>query len=91
MGVSVETPQGNVVITGDLKLDHDDSAPSQREVKTWGELSKDNNIFFIADSTNAEKDGFSIPERRVIQTLEDIVRTVSGASLSAHLRRSLNV
>lgn len=78
MGVSVETPQGNVVITGDLKLDHDDGVPSPREQKTWGDLGKDKNIFFIADSTNAERDGFSIPEKRVIQTLEDIIKTVSG-------------
>lgn len=78
MGVSIETPQGNVVITGDLKLDHDDGIPSDREIKTWGDIGKDKNIFFIADSTNAEKDGFSIPEKRVIQTLEDIIRTVSG-------------
>ncbi|MDE1919409.1 MAG: ribonuclease J [Patescibacteria group bacterium] len=78
MGVSVETPQGNVVITGDLKLDHDDGIPSEREVNTWGTIGKDKNIFFIADSTNAEKDGFSIPEKRVIQTLEDIIKTVSG-------------
>jgi ribonuclease J len=47
-------------------------------VKTWGDIGKDKNIFFIADSTNAEKDGFSIPEKRVIQTLEDIIKTVSG-------------
>jgi ribonuclease J len=78
MGASVETPQGNVVISGDLKLDHDDSIPSDREQKTWGDLSKDKNIFFIADSTNAERDGFSIPEKRVNQTLEDIIKTVSG-------------
>lgn len=78
MGVSIETPQGNVVITGDLKLDHEDGSPTEREAKTWGDIGKDKNIFFIADSTNAEKDGFSIPEKRVIQTIEDIVRTVSG-------------
>lgn len=78
MGCSVETPQGNVVISGDLKLDHDDGIPSAREMKTWGDLGKDNNIFLVADSTNAEKDGFSIPEVRVIQTLEDIIKTVSG-------------
>ena len=78
MGASVETPQGNVVISGDLKLDHDDGVPSAREQKTWGDIGKDNNIFLVADSTNAEKDGFSIPEIRVIQTLEDIIKTVSG-------------
>ena len=78
MGAAVETPQGNVVISGDLKLDHDDGVPSARENKTWGDIGKDNNIFLVADSTNAEKDGFSIPEIRVIQTLEDIIKTVSG-------------
>ena len=78
MGCSVETPQGNVVVSGDLKLDHEDGIPSEREVKPWGEIGKDKNIFLVADSTNAEKDGFSIPESRVIQTLEDIIKTVSG-------------
>ncbi|OYV63011.1 MAG: hypothetical protein B7X03_03465, partial [Parcubacteria group bacterium 21-58-10] len=78
MGCSIETPQGNVVVSGDLKLDHDDSIPSEREQKTWGDIGKDKNIFLIADSTNAEKDGFSIPEKRVIETLEDIIRTVNG-------------
>ncbi len=78
MGVSVETPYGNVVVTGDLKLEHEDGIPSEKEKRVWGELAKDNNLFFIADSTNAERDGFSIPESRVNTTLEEIVRTVSG-------------
>jgi len=78
MGASLETPEGNVVISGDLKLDHDDGIPSEREQRVWGEVGKHKNIFFIGDSTNAEKDGFSIPEKRVNQTLEDIVKTVSG-------------
>ncbi|MDO8566551.1 MAG: ribonuclease J [bacterium] len=78
MGVSIETAYGNVVLSGDLKLDHEDGVPSEREVKTWGELAKDTNLFFIADSTNAERDGFSIPEKRVQQTLDEIIRTVSS-------------
>jgi ribonuclease J len=78
MGASVETPQGNVVISGDLRLEHEEGIPSEREMERWGSIGKDKNIFFIADSTNAEKDGFSIPEQRVLQTLEDILKTVSG-------------
>lgn len=78
MGISVETPYGNVVVTGDLKLEHEDGVPTEKEQKIWGDLGKQNNLFFIADSTNAERDGFSIPESRVNKTLEDIVRTVSG-------------
>lgn len=78
MGTMLATPQGNVVITGDLKLEHENGVPSEREQKTWGALSKEKNIMFIADSTNAEKDGFSIPERKVYETLEDIIKTVKG-------------
>ncbi|MBY0110668.1 ribonuclease J [Patescibacteria group bacterium] len=78
MGVSIQSPIGNVVITGDLKLDHENGEPMPHEAKKWGELGKDNNLLFIADSTNAERDGFSIPERKVHETLENIVRTVSG-------------
>lgn len=78
MGVSIQSPYGNVVITGDLKLDHENGEPMEHEKKKWGEIGKDNNLLFIADSTNAERDGFSIPERRVHETLEGIVKTVSG-------------
>jgi ribonuclease J len=78
MGISLETPYGNIVVTGDLKLDHENGIPVEKEVKVWGELAKDNNLFMIADSTNAERDGFSMPERKVHETLENIIKTVNG-------------
>lgn len=78
MGVSLETPHGNIVISGDLKLDHEDGKPTAIEEKTWGALGEDTNIFFMGDSTNAERDGFSMPETRVHQTIEDIIKTVKG-------------
>ncbi|HEX5774432.1 MAG TPA: ribonuclease J [Candidatus Paceibacterota bacterium] len=78
MGIAIETPYGNVVATGDLKLDHDNGIPTAEEQKTWGALGKQKNLFFIADSTNAERDGFSVPERKVHETLENIVKTVQG-------------
>lgn len=78
MGIAVETPYGNVIATGDLKLDHVDGVPTEAEAKKWGALGKEKNLLFIADSTNAERDGFSVPERKVHETLEDIVKTVKG-------------
>lgn len=78
MGISIETPHGNVVISGDLKLEHENGVPTAKEQKIWGDIGKDNNLFFIGDSTNAERDGFSIPESRVNTTLEEIVRGVTG-------------
>ena len=78
MGIVVETPYGNIIATGDLKLEHENGIPTEAEQKKWGALGKEKNLFFIADSTNAERDGFSIPEKRVHETLEEIIRTVKG-------------
>lgn len=78
MGIAIETPYGNVIATGDLKLDHDNGIPTAEEQKKWGALGKEKNLLFIADSTNAERDGFSVPERKVHETLEDIIKTVKG-------------
>lgn len=78
MGISIQTPWGNVVATGDLKLDHENGVPAEHEQKKWGAIGKENNLFFIADSTNAERDGYSVPERKVHDTLADIIKTVQG-------------
>lgn len=77
-GVLLETKYGNIVISGDLKLEHENGAPTDREKKVWGAVGKGNNILFIGDSTNAEKDGFSIPESVVHKTLEELIRTIPG-------------
>ncbi len=78
MGIKIETKYGNVILTGDLKLAHEDGIPVEEEKKKWSALGKENNLFFIADSTNAEKDGFSIPESKVHDTLSEIVRNTKG-------------
>ena len=46
--------------------------------KCGGDLGKDKNIIFIADSTNAERGGFSIPERKIYGTLEEIITNSQG-------------
>ncbi|KND47163.1 MAG: ribonuclease J [Parcubacteria bacterium C7867-004] len=78
MGIAISTPYGNVIATGDLKLDHNNGIPTEAEAKKWGALGSQKNLLFIADSTNAERDGFSVPERKVHETLEEIIKTVQG-------------
>ncbi|HWU24231.1 MAG TPA: ribonuclease J, partial [Candidatus Paceibacterota bacterium] len=57
MGIAVETPYGNVIATGDLKLEHVDGIPVPEEVKKWTALGSQKNLLFIGDSTNAEMEG----------------------------------
>ena len=78
LGSSVETPFGNIIITGDLKIEHDKNIPSEKEEKVWGELSQDNNLLLIADSTNVEKPGYSIPEKVIYENIEQIIKNTNG-------------
>ncbi|HEC32894.1 MAG TPA: ribonuclease J [Candidatus Kaiserbacteria bacterium] len=77
-GIVIETKYGNVVLSGDLKLEHNDGIPTEEEKKVFEKVGKGNNLILIADSTNAERTGFSIPEQRVYDTLEDIIKSTKG-------------
>jgi len=74
MGFSIETPMGDVVISGDLRLNHVNGVPSEKDEKIYGELSKHNNLFFMCDSTNAEQTGYSTDESIVITNIEKFIK-----------------
>ena len=78
MGISVKTPHGNIVVSGDLRLDHVDGEPTDFEKDTWGHIGGQDNLLFIADSTNAELPGFSIPESKIVQNLEELMGSIQG-------------
>ncbi len=74
----VKTKHGNVVVTGDLKLDHIDGEPTEKEKKTWDAIGKQNNLILIIDSTNVENPGFSIREKAIHKNLEEIIKNING-------------
>ncbi len=77
-GIIMETPNGNIVFTGDIKIDHHNGVPHEHEVKTFSAIGKENNLLLIADSTNVEKPGFSYSERDVHVNLHKIIAESQG-------------
>ncbi|MCA9362351.1 ribonuclease J, partial [Candidatus Kaiserbacteria bacterium] len=78
MGVCVETKHGDVVITGDIKLVHEEGEVVVEERQEWEKVGQGNNLALLIDSTNADRVGFSATEARVFQTLEEIIRNATG-------------
>jgi ribonuclease J len=78
MGVSVETKHGDIVITGDIKLTHEDGKVISKEAEDWEKVGKNNNLMLVCDSTNADREGWSQPEGQVFHSLEEIVRGATG-------------
>jgi ribonuclease J len=74
VAVSVETPLGRVVHTGDFKLD---STPIDGRVTDYGALAEEGDkgvLLLLSDSTNAERNGFTPSERLIGGTLERLYR-----------------
>ena len=95
MGIILETPLGNIVHTGDLKLEHENGIASQNEEKEYSLFEKMNVLCLLSDSTNVEKPGFSIPEHTVVKNIGDIVANTKGrlilGAFSSQLERLMRV
>jgi ribonuclease J len=95
MGIIIETKWGDVVFTGDIKLNHMDGEPSDEEKREFG-IFKDRKVLaLLMDSTNVWQPGFSIPEVNVYKTLEEIIKKSQGrliiAMFASHLERLIRV
>ncbi|RUT46845.1 ribonuclease J [Paenibacillus anaericanus] len=74
VGVCIETPEGNVVHTGDFKFDHTPVNDQYADLHRMGEIGAKGVLALLSDSTNAEKPGFTPSEKNVGIVLNDIFR-----------------
>jgi ribonuclease J len=96
MGVIIETPHGNIVNPGDYKLDQIDGIVTDSEEKAYKIFDDMKTLVLFTDSTNIENEGFSLPEVKVYQGLETILRRESGhrvivAAFSSTITRLIKI
>ncbi len=96
MGVIIGTPYGSIVHTGDLKMDHLNGVPTEEEEAEYNRaFANEKVLMLMADSTNVEIPGFSIPEKTVHKNLEEYIKNATGrliiATFSSLLERLLKM
>ncbi len=77
-GLGIATPAGNIVHTGDFKLDPtpvDGCLTDLARFGAWGQQGVD---LLLSDSTNAERPGYTLSEREVGQAFDEIIRDAQG-------------
>lgn len=78
MSLVIRTPLGNVVHTGDWKIDHAPSLGPFTDEARFRAIGDEGVLALICDSTNAMRDGVSPSEKEVSESLTKIIQNAEG-------------
>lgn len=70
--LAIYSPAGTVVHTGDFKVDYTPVFGDAIDLQRFGEIGKKGVLALMCDSTNAERPGFTMSERTVGKTFDNI-------------------
>ena len=70
VGIAIHTPAGTIVHTGDFKIDCTPTTGEMIDLARFAELGKKGVLALMADSTNAEREGYTMTEQKVGHTFD---------------------
>lgn len=70
--LAIYSPAGTVVHTGDFKVDYTPVFGDTIDLQRFGEIGKKGVLALMCDSTNAERPGFTMSEKSVGKTFDNI-------------------
>ena len=92
VGMAIHTPAGVIVHTGDFKVDYSPINGEIIDLARFGELGSKGVLALMADSTNAERPGYTQSERTVGESFEKLFAKGEGkriiiATFSSNIHR----
>jgi ribonuclease J len=82
-GLGITTPVGTLVHTGDFKIDQAPAGGELTDLRKFAEYGERGVLALLSDSTNAEREGYTLSEREIGQRLEEIIRVSPGRVIVA--------
>ena len=89
LAVAVHTPAGVILHTGDFKIDQTPLDGQQFDLHRFAELGSQGVLALLADSTNADRPGFTGSEREVIEGFEEVFSSADGKIVVAAFSTSV--
>ena len=82
-GVIIETPYGDIIDTGDVRVENENGVVAEKEYEQY-KMFKDRNILlFMMDSTGIDKAGFSPSEASILKNIDAMVKDAPGRLIIA--------
>ena len=81
--LAIFTPIGTIVHTGDFKIDYTPIDGQVMDLNRFSRLGDEGVLLLLADSTNVEREGHSLSERVIGETLNRIFRNAKGRIIVA--------
>ena len=78
VGFAIHTPGGTIVHTGDFKIDSTPIHGDMIDLGRFAQLGKEGVLCMMADSTNAERPGFTMSERTVGESFNTLFQSESA-------------
>ncbi len=82
-GVMIETPHGDIVSTGDIRVENNDGIATDEEYAKYEMFKNRELLLMTLDSTGIDKPGWTISERVVADTVDKLIRDTKGRLLIA--------
>jgi ribonuclease J len=83
MGFAIRTPLGTVVHTGDFKFDHTPPDGRRADLGLIAEIGNHGVEFLLSDSTRAEREGYTLSEQTVGDSLQQLIGEAGGRVIVA--------
>lgn len=83
VGLAIETPEGIIIHTGDFRIDHTPIDGRFTDLTRFAHYGEKHVLALLSDSTNAEKEGFTLSESEVKRTLEELFQHCTGRLIIA--------
>jgi len=78
VGLAIKTPVGTIVHTGDFKIDHTSPEALRTDVNRFAQWGEAGVLALLSDSTNVEKEGYTISTKQIGETLSRLADKCSG-------------
>jgi ribonuclease J len=83
VGIALKTPVGLIVHTGDFKISHHAADGMITDVNKFAQCGEEGVLALLSDSTNVEKEGYTISDKEIGETLRKIMVEGKGRVIVA--------